>query len=380
MKSILKRPAAQKTKKERRKAQKQHMKEGAEASCTEDVKKEAARAVKCGKAYRPKGKNAEERAMMVAVAKKQNKLVKHVRREAARAVKCGILAYRPKGKNAEERAMMAAVVAKLGESELLEYVAQDEIQKKTKFQKGTLEFQKKMEVTDKAAKDAARLSKKAMACSSKAMAAVKKVAASEATTETEVRKLRKRQEVLEHRQETEWRRVWGAMRGEIDGMKEVLEKRWANDVTTETEVKKLRKRQEVLESEQQKFEVWETRWEQMLPIPSQQSLQKFTADLANDAMAAAAQAMAANEGLGKRQKEMELELRELQFLARQEVSENLNAAKLLRALGDRMQRAEAEIQTMKHPNGADTQETPTPRARNIHPHPGPEPATPGPGT
>ena len=73
---------------------------------------------------------------------------------------------------------------------------------------------------------------------------------------------------------------------------------------------------------------------------------------------------------------------------------------------DRMQRIEAEIQTMKQPTAAveqnqlgqlqsqaeknhpgitdDTQETPIARARNIHPHPGPAPTTPkkrpGPGT
>ena len=104
---------------------------------------------------------------------KQKKLEQYVRKEAARALKAG-KAYRPKGKNAEERAMMDAVVE---------------------------EVKAKMEVTDKVAKDAACRSKKAMACSSKAMAAVKKVAASEATTKTEVEKLRKRQEELECKQE-----------------------------------------------------------------------------------------------------------------------------------------------------------------------------------
>ena len=113
-------------------------------------------------------------------------------------------AYQSKGKDAEKHAMMVAVA-----------------------EEHTEKLEKKMKVTDKVAKDAACLSKKAMACSSKAMAAVKKVAASEATTKTEVEELRKRQEVLERKQETEC----GAMRGEIDGMKEVLEKRWANDVT-----------------------------------------------------------------------------------------------------------------------------------------------------
>ena len=95
---------------------------------------------------------------------------KYVRKEAARALKAG-KAYRPKGKSPEERAMMDAVVEEV---------------------KGKLE--KKMEVTDKVAKDAACLSKKAVACSSKAMAAVVTVAESEATTKTEVEELRKRQD------------------------------------------------------------------------------------------------------------------------------------------------------------------------------------------
>ena len=238
--------------------------------------------------------------------KKQNKLEKYVRKKAARAVRCG-KAYRPKGKNAEERAMMVAVAKEV---------------------KGKLE--KKMEVTDRVAKDAACLSKKAMACSSKAMAAVATVAESEATTKTEVEELRKRQEVLECKQET------------IDGMKEELE----------------------------------MRWEQMLPMTSQQRLQKFTANLANDAMAVAAQAMAADgttaervaamgteygeaiEGLGKRQKVLELELRELmQNLAAlvsscRTLGKICSGLKRIEALGDRMQRIEAEIQTMKDPNGA----------------------------
>ena len=231
--------------------------------------------------------------------KKQNKLEKYVRKKAARAVRGG-KAYRPKGKNAEERAMMVAVAKEV---------------------KGKLE--KKMEVTDRVAKDAACLSKKAMACSSKAMAAVATVAESEATTKTEVEELRKRQEVLECKQET------------IDGMKEELE----------------------------------MRWEQMLPMTSQQRLQKFTANLANDAMAVAAQAMAADgttaervaamgteygeaiEGLGKRQKVLELELRELmQNLGT--LGKICSGLKRIEALGDRMQRIEAEIQTMKDPNGA----------------------------
>ena len=72
-------------------------------------------------------------------------------------------------------------------------------------------LEKKMQVTDRVAKDAACLSNKAMACSSKAMAMVVTVAENEATTKTEVEELRKRQEVLECKQET------------IDGMKEELE-------------------------------------------------------------------------------------------------------------------------------------------------------------
>ena len=189
------------------------------------VRKKAARALRAGKAYRPKGKNAEERAFMDAVVEevkakmadrkeKQNKLVKHARREAARAVKCG-KAY-PKRENAEERAMMAAEEDGRWKSQTRKMVVEDGRWK-------MVEFQRKMEVTDKVAEDAARLSKKAMACSSKAMAAVKEVAASQATTKTEVEKLRKRQEVLEGKQEA------------IEGMKEEWEKRWEQKVAKRLE-------------------------------------------------------------------------------------------------------------------------------------------------
>ena len=53
--------------------------------------------------------------------KKQTKLKKYVRKEARRATRCG-KAYRPTGKNAEERAMMVAAIRKM---EVTHKVAKD---------------------------------------------------------------------------------------------------------------------------------------------------------------------------------------------------------------------------------------------------------------